>query len=690
MAQAGNYSASETSINPGTVLPSVLGGTVRAFAKVAVDATEGAVFAQTQPGVTTIVTGTGQVDKVYIQAGSVVDARNLLNGVDQIYFTGNWTDYSKSTTAVSGAVMFERQVDGLTERITVLNGATTAGRDQWIFADGAVTVTNGTRTILGNTPTAELSAVGIYDAQTKTPLPGPAVIITTVSSPTANGTYDVGDVIAVTVTFSEEVYVTTSGGTPTLTLETGNTDRTASYASGSGTNTLTFNYTVQTGDSSADLDYTATTALALNNGTIKDAAGNPATLTLASPGTASSLSANKALVIDGVAPTFSTLEATAGTKTITLTTSEGVTGSPAAGDFAVLANSVSNAVTAVNVSGTTVTLTVTDFIANSATVTVAYTQGSNRLTDPAGNALATLSATSVTVTNDAAAPTVTAVSSPTANGTYDVGDVIAVTVTFSEEVYVTTSGGTPTLTLETGNTDRTASYASGSGTNTLTFNYTVQTGDSSADLDYTATTALALNNGTIKDAAGNPATLTLASPGTASSLSANKALVIDGVAPTFSTLEATAGTKTITLTTSEGVTGSPAEGDFAVLANNVSNAVTAVNVSGTTVTLTVTDFIANSATVTVAYTQGSNRLFDTAGNALATLSATSVTVTNDAAAPTVTAVSSTTTDGTYNVGDVIAVTVTFSEEVYVTTSGGTPTLTLETGNTDRTASYASG
>ena len=42
----------------------------------------------------------------------------------------------------------------------------------------------------------------------------------------------------------------------------------------------------------------ATTSLALNGGTIRDAATNNATLTLAAPGAAGSLGANKALVVD--------------------------------------------------------------------------------------------------------------------------------------------------------------------------------------------------------------------------------------------------------------------------------------------------------------------------------------------------------------------------------------------------------
>jgi Big-like domain-containing protein/Calx-beta domain-containing protein/type IX secretion system substrate protein len=131
-----------------------------------------------------------------------------------------------------------------------------------------------------------------------------------------------------------------------------------------------------------------------------------------------------------------------------------------------------------------------------------------------------------TVISSAVAPTVTNVSSGTANGTKKVGDVIAVTVTFSESVTVT---GTPQIELETGTTDRTVNYASGSTGTTLTFNYTVQAGDESSDLDYKATSSLTLNSGTINDSGGKAATLTLATPGAANSLGANKALVIDGV-----------------------------------------------------------------------------------------------------------------------------------------------------------------
>ena len=127
-------------------------------------------------------------------------------------------------------------------------------------------------------------------------------------------------------------------------------------------------------------------------------------------------------------------------------------------------------------------------------------------------------------------PSVTDVSSTKLDGLYQAGVSIPVTITFNK---IVTATGTPQLTLETGPTDRVVIYTSGSGTTALTFNYTVQVGDTASDLDYTSTTALALNGGTIKDAIANDAILTLAAPGAAGSLGENKNIVIDTAAPTF-------------------------------------------------------------------------------------------------------------------------------------------------------------
>ena len=117
-----------------------------------------------------------------------------------------------------------------------------------------------------------------------------------------------------------------------------------------------------------------------------------------------------------------------------------------------------------------------------------------------------------------------------------IGDIIPINITFSEAVTVI---GTPQLTLETGTSDAVVNYTSGSGGTTLTFNYTVASGHVSSDLDYVGTNSLALNGGTINDVIGNAASLTLASPGNAGSLGANKALVIDGVVPTVTNITST-------------------------------------------------------------------------------------------------------------------------------------------------------
>ena len=137
---------------------------------------------------------------------------------------------------------------------------------------------------------------------------------------------------------------------------------------------------------------------------------------------------------------------------------------------------------------------------------------------------------------DTTAPTVTAVTSTTANGTYGVGSVITITIGWSEPVVVT---GTPQLALNSGGT---ASYSSGTGTSTLTFTYTVAAGQNSPKLDYTSTSALTLNGGTIFDTVTtnpNAAVLTLPAPGSAGSIGGSKSIVIDTTAPTVTAVTST-------------------------------------------------------------------------------------------------------------------------------------------------------
>src|SRR5204863_6060771 len=110
--------------------------------------------------------------------------------------------------------------------------------------------------------------------------------------------------------------------------------------------------------------------------------------------------------------------------------------------------------------------------------------------------------TTTTPPADTTAPTVVSIAASGTGisggtGNLNAGDVVSLTVTFSEAV--TVSGGTPSLVLNDGGT---ATYNSGSGSATLTFTHTVQAGQNVADL---AVTSVALNGATLKDAAGNAA-----------------------------------------------------------------------------------------------------------------------------------------------------------------------------------------
>jgi hypothetical protein len=124
---------------------------------------------------------------------------------------------------------------------------------------------------------------------------------------------------------------------------------------------------------------------------------------------------------------------------------------------------------------------------------------------------------------DTQIPTVTGVSSSSQNGSYRAGITIPIVVSFTEPVTVT---GTPNLTLSVGG-NVTAPYSSGSGTNALTFNYTIASGQTVSDLEYSSTNALGINGGAIQDAAANNATLTLVSPGSIGSLGNSKNISVD-------------------------------------------------------------------------------------------------------------------------------------------------------------------
>ena len=88
------------------------------------------------------------------------------------------------------------------------------------------------------------------------------------------------------------------------------------------------------------------------------------------------------------------------------------------------------------------------------------------------------------------------------------GETVGVTVTFNEAVDVDTSGGTPSIGIGLGGAAaRSATYASGTGTTELVFEYTLVSGDGSHEFMAVTPDSLALNGGTIESVGSGVAAL---------------------------------------------------------------------------------------------------------------------------------------------------------------------------------------
>ncbi len=231
-----------------------------------------------------------------------------------------------------------------------------------IVKSAGITVTGGSALDAGIVlPPADTTAPGLVDI---------AVGGTGITAGT--GTLGVGGTVQFTVSLTEAV--TVAGGTPSLTLSDGGT---ATYVGGSGTSSLVFSHTVQAGQNAADL---SVSGVALNGATIKDAAGNAASL-----GAAAGFNPAGTLKIDTAGPTVQAIATsgagiTAGTGTVSV------------GGTVLLAATFSEAVT---VAGGTPTLTLSDggtatYVSGSGTGTLTFSH-----TVLSGQATADLSVTSM-------------------------------------------------------------------------------------------------------------------------------------------------------------------------------------------------------------------------------------------------------------------------------------------------------
>ena len=187
---------------------------------------------------------------------------------------------------------------------------------------------------------------------------------------------------------------------------------------------------------------------------------------------------------------------------------------PAAGAFPVAVGGGARTVAAVAVAGREVRLTLASAVVGTDAVTVGYVHpgaGNAPVRDGAGNEAASFAGHEVenlTGTRAALTGLAFAQSPPRdtdrdgAGDTWAAGDAIAVEATFDRAVEVDVTGGRPALALEVGGRTVQAAYASGSGTATLVFSWTVEAGDADADGVSVPAHPIALEGGAIGDAAG--------------------------------------------------------------------------------------------------------------------------------------------------------------------------------------------
>ncbi len=558
-----------------------------------------------------------------------------------------------------------------------------------------------------------------------------APTISSITSDKTDGAYGVGSKITITATTSEKV-ISSSEFVATLS-----TNDTVTLTADSSGNTLSGEYTVGAGDTSADLDVSSITV-----GSVKDIYGTSMSSTSLSSVT--NLADNKALVIDTTAPTatISSVQYDGETGKFTFTGSNFDTINVTSGsilDFLNFDNldwdiNADNATTsnfefakadfasASYISATSITATLTSvkkaaleatsgFAAAGGADTIDVTAGFVR--DHALNAAAsdgTLtqnSNTGATLTySDTTRPTVTKFTSTNADGSYGVGKKVNVTATMSESVI---AGSKFTVTLTTGSSETLVLEAATAG-NTLVGEYTVPTSVSTPDLGITS---YELASGqSVTDIYGNTMTSTTVPSG--QNLSNNSAIVIDTVAPTSTVTSATynsstgvltlTGTNFDTLGKSNGEDAKAQldwgkfswdiEGDNATTSNvsfTASDITTAEVTNATTLTITLTSTKKAALEGTAGFagagsdgTAGSadtidvstGFFVDTAGNvATGDAKANAAISYSDSTRPTVTKFTSTDADGSYGLNSTINITATMSESVL---KGSNFVVTLDT------------
>ena len=457
----------------------------------------------------------------------VEGAKNLnarVGGADATWRGPVYKSGSGTNTLVFGYTVQTRDLD--TDGITVEGSyAGNGGRHGW-GGSGTVKV-KGTDVIVPPNFTGLSNQAGHQlDGR-----PYPKAISITSTPTLSPDTYGGGEVIQVTVNFGQNV-TASDDAYAVLRIGTETNESRAEYVSGNGTDTLVFEYMVRSQDSDdngvdahvpagQDIKATGTeTAYQANPGgvipTLGDNPDHKVEGTPTSPdNTAPTVSSISITSDPGDGDTYGLGDAVE--VKVFFSEDVTVTGAPQLElDFGGTARTAdySNAIGVAVVFSYTVALDESDAdgIAIGADK---LTLNGGTIQDEAEND-ATLTHDAVAADSghkvdgsDATAPTISSLSftsDPGSDRTYGTGDTIQVTVTFSEDV---TATGTPQLELNMSNSStRQASYSSNSSGANVVFEYTVVVGDRASDGLEIRANKLTLNDGTIRDASGNEATLT--------------------------------------------------------------------------------------------------------------------------------------------------------------------------------------
>ena len=353
----------------------------------------------------------------------------------------------------------------------------------------------------------------------------------------ASGVYRIGDDVEMTVTFSENVTVT---GSPQLELIVGPNNRTAQYDSTSD-DKVVFSYTVAEGHWDTDGIAIAASKLTLNGGSIEDSANNNAEL---SHNALASQSGHK---VDGVRPR---VKLTTGDKLAFLASSGASDGAYTTDEELIVRAKFSEDPVRGSVAGPPRVTMNFDGGTRVAKWDPSLHFGSNRdlgffsyviqkgdiasagptinanaiglaggfIRDAAGNdAILTHAAVgaSTTFKVDAVAPTISSIaitSDPGDDDTYQAGDTVEVTITFSENMSIPTSitcspdvvHCKAELELDIGGVAKKATYKSLQGTKVI-FAYDVQSGDTDANgisIGINKVTGYAIRDAAGRDGAG--------------------------------------------------------------------------------------------------------------------------------------------------------------------------------------------